>query len=650
MQNKEKEENMAKKINKTDKIVCIVESPNKKATITSIFKSAGFTDVKVLASVGHITEIEDEKGSYWNTGIYPDQDFKINFKVSSSKAKVVAELKEAVKKADIVILATDPDREGECISWHLKEQLKIPGTKYCRITFHEITKSAILAALDDPRKIDNDLVNAAKARSVIDKMIGYRMSPIARTNVGAKSVGRCQSAGLKLIVDREKEIREFVPEKYYELYLHFKKNKTSFKAKYNGIKGKPPVKKFDNFEDCKKVIDACQGMPYVVESITSKEVKEYPKPPFTTSTFQQEANKAYGMSIDTAMSCAQKLFEGLNIMGNHIGLITYIRTDDATMSPEFIEVLEKYVKAKYSSKYLGSVKTVPKSEGAQAGHECLRVVDPEMTPERLKSYITDQNLLKIYRLIWNRTVSCLMAPTVISDTQYNILNQSHLFVMHSREIIFDGYRAIYSEVEDEENPDDNTLVKERFIVGELLTNTELKPEEKETTPPKRYNQASFVKEMEKQGIGRPSTFATIINTILAADRGYCTTEGKNIVPTEKGIELSNFLDKNFNNIINIQYTSDMERDLDLIAQGKMEAIKFLTGFYGNLEGTIKEKADEGIVRETRTKMVEKARPTLVCPICGSAMVSREGPYGKFWGCVKYPKCKGIRKRFQSKSN
>lgn len=621
-------------IKKTDKVLCIVESPNKKVTISSIFKSAGFTNVTVMASVGHITEIKDDTKSYWNTGVFPDEDFKINFTVAPDKKEVVAKLQEAVKKADIIILATDPDREGECISWHLKQQLKIPAGKYQRITFHEITKTAILAALSSPRKIDDNLVDAAKARSVIDKMIGYRVSPIARTAVGAKSVGRCQSAGLKLIADRENEIRDFVPETYFDLYLLFEKDKQKFRAKYTGTI-KKPIKRITDKAFYDSVIADCSKGPFSIGSVGHKELKDYPKPPFTTSTFQQEANRLFGMSIDTAMSCAQKLFEGINVGGEHIGLITYIRTDDPTMSPEFVVVLQKYIKEKYSAKYLGSVKEGAKSEAAQAGHECLRVIDPEMTPDRLKDYVTDKNLLKVYRLIWNRTVACSMTPAIIRDTQYSIYNGDHVFVMHSKELLFDGYRAIYSDPEDA--IDEEEIVRATFAVGEKLSKTNLSVEEKSTTPPKRYTQATFVKELEKQGIGRPSTFATITKTILSEDRGYCTTEGKTIVPTEKGMALSAFLDDKFDNIINVHYTSDMEKGLDSIAQGDTKFLDFLGSFYDNLEKTVSESG------------VSAARLDIVCPLCGAPMKARKGPYGMFWGCTKYPACVGIRKCASSSS-
>jgi len=614
---------------KNQKIVCIVESPNKKATITSIFKAAGYNNVRVLASVGHITHIQDDPKSYCNTGIFPDKDFKINYKIMSDKKKVVDELKSAIEKADLVLLATDPDREGEAISWHLKEQLGLTQSKYRRITFHEITKPAILKALEESRKIDDDLVDAAKARGVVDKLIGYALSPIAQINVDSKSVGRCQSAGLKLITERENEIKNFIPETYYELYVHFTKNDNEFKAKYIGTMTKP-IKKFDKQEDCLKVMKECEGGKYLISSITPKKINENPKPPFITSTFQQEVNKVFGLSVDTAMSLAQKLFEGININGEHIALCTYLRTDDTTMSPEFIETLSQYITNNYSKKYLGTVKTDKKAENVQAGHECFRVIDPEMTPEKLQKYISDDLLIKVYRLIWRRTIASLMAPAVISDTQYNIMTGEHLFSMHSREVIFDGYRAIYSQ--EDEVEDDNPTVKETFVMNEQLQNTSLKMEEKTTQPPKRYNQASFIKELEKRGIGRPSTFASIVKTILAEDRGYCNVENKLIIPTDKGMALSEFLDKYFNNVISITYTSEMENKLDLIANGKEKLSDFLQSFYSQLQTTIK---DSGVP-------LQRSSSGGVCPECGAPLKYRKGIYGPFWGCSNYPKCKYVK--------
>lgn len=600
-------------INKETKILVLVESPNKCSTITKILKDGGYKNAKVMASAGHITEIKDG-GKYWNTGIEPADNFKTNYVIMSSKKEIVEKLKKAVKEAEKIFICSDPDREGEAIAWHLKTQLKIPESKYSRATFHEVTKTAVLAAFENTRKIDNDLVDAAKARAIVDKIVGYRLTPIARERIQARSVGRCQSAGLKLVVEREEEISNFKPEKYFDLYLNFTKNKQDFRAKYTGTI-KKEVKRIPDLATCKEIKRSCAGKPYYVGAIERKEITESPKPPFTTSTFQQEANKVYGMSIDVAMSCAQKLFEGISIGGDHIALITYIRTDDSSMSPEFAENLAKFVQNHYGKKYYAPVKKASKTnENTQEAHECLRVINLNMSPADLASHITDKNLLKIYKLIWERTVMSSMAPAIIGDTQYNIRNGENLFVMHSREVVFDGYRRI--RVDEEEEISDDEVVKESFIQDEVLQHTSLKEEAKETQPPKRYTEASFIKELDKRGIGRPSTFATIVQTILAENRGYCKLESKLIVPTQKGIELSHFLDKSFPDIINLHYTCELEDDLDKIATGKMKQLDFLNGFYQNVEASAK-------------KVTPAAK---VCPKCGKPLVKRKSKYGFFWGC------------------
>lgn len=628
---------------KDQKVLCIVESPNKKSTISSIFKSCGYPNVTVMASVGHFREIKNAEDSYWNTGIYPDRDFAVNYSITPDKKDIVKDLKAAVAKAEVVLLATDPDREGECIAWHLFDQLKIPAKKCKRITFHEITKAAVMASLEEARDIDMRLVDAAKSRSIVDKMIGFRMSPIARKVLGAKSVGRCQSAGLMILANREREIKEFVPETYYDLYLDFRKGETDFRAKYIGTEEKP-VKNLPDKASCDAVIEACDHDDYRVHSIANKEIKESPKPPFTTSTFQQEANRVYGMPIDMAMGFAQKLFEGLNVDGEHIGLITYIRTDDDTMSPEFADVLREYVVKLFGKDHLGSVKASPKSDEAQCGHECLRVINPTMTPAKLAKYVSDPGMLKVYKLIWIRTVTSMMAPAVIGDTQYTIANGEHLFALHSRELIFDGYRAAKAAVSDDDTEvEKDTPVKETFEVGELIDETALTPEEKQTQPPKRYTQATFVHELEKQGVGRPSTFASIVKTILSEDRGYCETEGKSMVPTDRGMVLIDFLENHFDNIINVPYTRVMEKSLDAIAKGELTFLEFLAPFHKNLEETVEKSGCDDMKPSAPVY-----GPT--CPICGMPMRKRSGPYGPFWGCTGYPKCKGVIKIFEHGSH
>ena len=446
-------------IDQNKKYLVIVESPNKKGTIAGIFKDAGFKNVTVKASAGHITQIKDG-GSYWNTGISPKDNFKINYQISPDKKKIVEELKAAVAKADRIFLCTDPDREGEAISWHLKKQLKIADKNYDRMTFHEITKSAVLKALDAPRKIDNDLVMAAQSRQVLDKITGYRLSPIARSAIGAKSVGRCQSAGLKLIVMREEEIINFKVEKYYDLFVHFDKNSTKFKAKYVGTK-KKEVKRIETIDEVNAIKDLCKGKDFIIKDVQKKELKEYPKPPFNTSTFQQEANRVCGLSIDASASCAQKLFEGISVGGQHMGLITYIRTDDTTMSPEFAKILAAHVKGAFGPKYCGTLQTGKKSENAQEAHECIRVTNLSMTPTELAKYISDINLLKVYKLIYNRTLQAIMTPAVFNVTQYTIANGDQLFSMTSRELIFPGYRKVYTA----EDSEDGETVLESFEAG-----------------------------------------------------------------------------------------------------------------------------------------------------------------------------------------
>lgn len=610
-------------INKTDEILVIVESPNKTSTLTSIFKKLGFTNLKVMASVGHIAQIADDPKSYHNTGIYPDDNFKTKVTLLPGKEDVVAKLKAAATKAKWVLLMSDPDREGSSISTHLKAQLKIPEKKYFRVTTHEITASGVTHALEHLGKIDDNLSAAAESRQIVDKMLGYSLSPAAQAELQARSVGRCQSAGLKLIAEREEEIRNFKPEKFFELNLLFAKNKTPFKAKYFSRDGKE-IGRIADRSVCDAVIADCVGKPYTVDAITQKVVKENPKPPFTTSTFQQEANRALGLSVDAAMSAAQRLFEGISVRGDHVALITYIRTDDATMSPEFAAQLGDYVKLTYGPEYYAPVRSdTKKGDLTQDAHECLRVVNLDMTPEKLGQHITDNNLLRVYRLIWERTIMSSMAAALISDTQYDIRNGIHIFAMHSREVIFDGYRRVHVSAEDEVGADD--LIRETFVKGEQILDPRLAIEEKETRPPPRFTEASFIKELDRRGIGRPSTFATILKTILAANRGYCEIKDKAIVPTDKGMALVAFLDKHFADLINLDYTKQLEESLDKIATGSIQSLDFLTTFYHGLEDSLK-----------RWSAIGRS-----CPRCGNPLVLRRSKFGPFWGCSGYPQCRYI---------
>ena len=606
------------------RILLIVESPNK----ISLLKSFLPSNYIVMASFGHISQIKDG-GSYWNTGINPNDNFKADFALSPDKDNLarVNALKEQVRVADKVILCSDPDREGEAIAWSLKKFLKIPESKYERCTFHEITKSAVLKALENSRKIDNDLVSASHARMKLDKILGYRLSPIAKRNVQARSVGRCQSAGLKLITDRENEIINFIPKKYFELWLHFVKNNTEFKAKYIGTNNK----KEDKIEDIKRVqeiIDACNP-PFVISKVDSTHKNEYPKPPFTTSTYLQEVTNKLGLSVDLATSYAQRLFEGINVGGQHLALITYIRTDSSDIAEEFKPQLESFVKETFGKNYYAPLREVKKGENVQDGHECIRCIDLSMTPDKLDGLISDKNIVKVYDIIYRRTVASMMKPRVVRETTYTIYCSGYLFEFVSREQEFDGYRRVYKYDEDEKGD----VVKEIFELDEKLKVKDLESVEKETKPKSRFKEATFIKELESTGIGRPSTYQSIVKTLLDASRGYCTLEDNYLVPTEKGIELSNFLEDKFHNLININYTSEMEKGLDDIANGKINELDFLESFYKNLEKTV-----HTVIKDTSAEPSNE-----VCPLCGAPMVLRSGQYGKFYGCSKFPKCKGVKK-------
>lgn len=575
-----------------------------------------------MASVGHICRINDS--GLYNMGIDPTDNFKIDFKVPSEKKEVVDKLKEQVKFASKVILATDEDREGEAISYHLKNFLKIPEEKYERITYTEVTKKAVIQALNHPRKIDMQLVNAALDRSCRDKIVGYRLSGIARNNVNARSVGNCQSPGLGMIVDLEEEIENFVPEKFFELYLHFSKNKVDFKAKYNGT-DKEEIKKLKSLDECKTIVADCKKGQYSILSVEKKDSLENPKPPFITSTYQQEVSKKLGIGVKDAMDAAQKLFEGIEINGQHIGLITYHRTDSPVLSEEFVNSAKDYITEWYGKDLFVGQKKVKHEENAQEGHEALRVVDVNMTPERLSKLLTNNRLLKIYEIIWKRSVASLCRPAVFANTLYTIQNGKHRFVMNSKELRDEGYRKIYSYSNEDEKEE---VIKETFNENEVLQNTQEEALEKETTPPSRYTEASFLKDLDKRGIGRPSTYATIINTLLDEKRGYVKVIDKKLVPTPLGIALVHFLKQNFPSVVDTSNRAKMEKTLDLIATGKKDYLEDLKDFYNDLEAEIKKvNPSEG---------EEK-----VCPNCGKPMAIRKGKYGLFYGCTGYPDCKTI---------
>lgn len=604
---------------KGKELLVICESPNKVAHIREYLKKAGY-NVTVMASVGHVMELANDYKSYKNTGVYVDKDFELNIAISEDKKEVVDKLKNQAKIADYVFLATDGDREGEVISWSLVKFLKLPKSKCFRMITHEITPKAVVKALENPVKFDDDLVEAGLTRLALDKMIGYSLSPVAKTYVGARSVGRCQSVGLKLVCDREREIRNFKPEKYFDLYLKFTKNNTEFKAKYIGTHT-ASVEHLASEAQIDAIKRNCKG-DYIIAGIDQKIKQESPKPPFTTATFQQEVASKLGLGVKDAMSIAQKLFEG--------GSITYHRTDDDSISQEFLPTLETYIKTNYGTKSFVKPRQGKKSQNAQEGHEALRVTDLEFTPDAAKASMSDLHY-KVYKIIWQRTVAACLPNAEISETGYLIDNSGELFLLVSKEVVNEGYRKVYS-YKDDEADDDEGLVKETFVKGEKLQDTKLEAEAKETKPKPRFSEASLVKELQKREIGRPSTYATIVETVLSETRGYAKIEDKKIVPTERGLQLAAFLDRAFPDLINLEYSKKLEESLDKIATGKQTKLQFLNDFYNTLEDSIKSN-DEVAVGSAEAK---------TCPKCGAPMIMRRSRFGKlFYGCSAYPKCNGI---------
>lgn len=612
-------------ISKTDKILLIVESPNKVKTITNILKTSGYKNISVLASVGHIMTLGDG-GPAYNSGIYPDKQFKMNLKVSDDKKKIVSEITERAAAVDKVYLMTDGDREGEIIAWSLIKFCKIPKDKCYRAITHEITPKAVVAAIENSIPFNDRLVDAGLGRMMTDKLIGYGLSPIGKKYIGARSIGRCQSVGLKLISDRETEISEFIPELYFNIYLNFVKNNKQFKAKYFQYDSEV-IDRFDKQADVDAIVNDCGKGPFVIESVKNTTRKESPKPPFSTATFQQEAAGKLGLRVKDAMSCAQRLFEGINVDGEHTGLITYMRTDSTEFASEFIPELNAFIDSTFGTGSFVPPRKSKKKTTDQDGHEALRVVNPALTPEILDTVLENKLLVKVYRLIWQRTVASCMPDAKISDTEYIVACGKHKFKFNLKELIEPGYRAIYT------NADAVESCTETFTNGEVLQDCELEAVKKFTQPKPRYSESSLVKELESRGIGRPSTYVSIVETLLNPTRNYAVLENKEIVPTDRGMQLAKYCDRAFPDLINLNYTKEMEEQLDKIANGELGLLSYMDKFYNQLQQLISNTSEVGIEQPTETRE---------CPLCKNPMVLRRSRFGKlFYGCSTYPKCRGI---------
>jgi len=597
------------------KNLVIVESPSKSKTIEKYLGS----DFKVVSSKGHIRDLATT-GKY-GLGVDIDNDFKPNYIAIPGKQKTISELKSNCKSCDKVYLATDPDREGEAISWHLKEALNIKDDNYERVLFHEITKDKVLEAFKNPRKIDYDLVKSQETRRILDRIIGFRLSKLMQSKTGGKSAGRVQSVALKLIVDREREIEAFNSEEYWTVTSVFSDfEATLFKYKNEEIK-------LTNEEETDKVIESL-GKNFIVSSIEQKEKNKKARPPFITSTLQQDASNKLNFPAKKTMSIAQKLYEGIDIGSETVGLITYMRTDSIRLSDQFIKEGYKYINDEYGKEYIGYVKTSKKKDNVQDAHEAIRPTSIFRTPKKMKEYLTSDEY-KLYELIYCRALASLMADAKVNATTILLNNNDYDFKATGQVLIYDGYLKVYKEFESSEDK-----VLPNLNNGDVLNAEEIQKEQHFTQPPARYTEAKLIKEMEDLGIGRPSTYATVIDTIK--EREYVKLVEKKFVPTEMGIETTDKLQEFFSGIINVEYTANMEKDLDEIAEKKEDNIKVLHDFYDSFEPLVKKAFGE-----MEKKPAEETGET--CPECGSPLVIRKGKFGEFTACSNYPTCKYIKK-------
>lgn len=612
----------------------IVESPTKAGTIKK-YLGSGY---EVKASMGHVRDLPASKLS-----VDVKHDFAPKYSVIKGKEKLVKELSELAKNSDEVYLATDPDREGEAISWHLATILGLDFEKTKRVKFNEINKKSVQSGMANPDKIDMDLVNAQQARRILDRLVGYRLSPFISQKIRrGLSAGRVQSVAVRLIVDREEEINAFVPEEYWSLIakLSAPHSRKVFKASFVGDEtGKV---KITSKEQSDSYLARLDGAEYTVESVKKGVRKKQPMPPFITSTLQQDASHRLGFTSKRTMKVAQELYEGIDVPGyGSIGLITYMRTDSLRISDESRQAGNDYIKQIYGDKYLPEKPRVFKNKNrTQDGHEAIRPTVVDLTPEKAKSALSSDQY-KLYNLIWKRFIASLMANCLQDTVKTEIKAKKPdedgycMFGASGYSVKFDGYTVLYQAAADEEEENESNMPE--MNVGDVLKFKELIPEQHFTQPPARYTEASLIKMLEETGVGRPSTYATIIATITA--RAYVVRERKQLKPTELGIAITNLLKEQFPKIVNTKFTAGMETNLDEVEAGNLDYIKMLHDFYGEFETTL-SKAKENM---TGVKIqLEEDKTDIPCEKCGRNMVVKVGRFGKFLACPGYPDCKNTK--------
>ena len=599
------------------KNLVIVESPSKCKTIEKYLGK----DYKVLSSKGHIRDLATT--GKFGLGVDLENNFKPDYKIVKGKSALVKSLKKEAMNSDYVILATDPDREGEAISWHLKDTLDLDKDKYGRVVFNEITKSAIEDAFKNPHDIDINLVQAQESRRILDRIIGFRLSKLMQRKTEGKSAGRVQSVALKIIVDREREINDFVPVEYWTIETNF----NDFTAKLEKY-GEEDIE-IPSETKADKILSSLSNA-YKIESVESKEKNKKSKFPFTTSTLTQMASNRFGFKASKTMRIAQKLYEGIELENETVGLITYMRTDSTRFSDDFIKQTYAYIDKNYGKEYVGYVKKSKNNANVQDAHEAIRPTSINRTPDQVKKYLTPDEY-KLYNLIYIRSISALMSDAKTMATTVILDNNNYKFKVTGSVLIFDGYLKVYGAFEDTE---DKILPDLENYKSNILVSNDVKKEKHYTEAPARYTEAKLIKELERLGIGRPSTYAKIID--ILEERKYIEINDKKFYPTEIGITITDKLQEFFSEIINVKYTAQMETDLDKIAAGKEIWYKLLYRFFDEFEPLVEKAFDN----------MEKAEPETtgeLCPNCGKDLVIRMGKYGKFVACSGYPNCKYIKK-------
>lgn len=607
-----------------DKLI-IVESPAKANTIKKFLGG----NTKVIASMGHVRDLPKSK-----LGIDVEHNFEPQYINIRGKGDLIKELKKDAKSAKKVYLATDPDREGEAIAWHLSHILDVDEDKITRVTFNEITKSAVQKAIKEPRDIDVNLVDAQQARRVLDRIVGYKMSPVLWKKVRrGLSAGRVQSVAVKLIVDREEEIEKFIPEEYWNIYVKLLDEKSNkiFDAKFYGKDGKKL--EIHNKEQVDEILKNIKNAKYIVEDIKKGEKKRTPAPPFTTSTMQQEASRKLGFTLKKTMSVAQGLYEGVKIPEKGtVGLITYMRTDSTRISEEARAAAKTHILGTYGEKYYEN-RYYKTNKEAQDAHEGIRPTYADLEPDQIKEFLT-KDQYKLYKLIYNRFIASQMAAAIYDTMAVAIDANKYTFKASGQNLKFKGFMTLYVEGFDEKQEDEAGMIPELELKQEVKKKS-IEPKQSFTEPPPRYTEASLVKALEEKGIGRPSTYSPTITTIL--ERRYIEKEQKQLIPTELGKIVNKLLTENFKDVINVEFTANVESQFDNIAEGKEDWRKMIGEFYTPFEQTVGKVEKE----LEHVELVEEVSD-VKCEKCGRMMVYKYGKFGKFLACPGYPECKNTK--------